>query len=164
MVPLITNYAQFFISTTMPAITSITNVGTNSWNILFNAYHLLVTGNIIILSGFTDLANSWNGTFSVTVTSLNQVTINGPTDAPGTIGVATYQSSTKNLIDRGSQAGVIPNTSDVRSGVTYNAGNNIGTCAVPLASQVSIGVAVGATVGTAVLTAANVQQAVIPLL
>lgn len=49
-----------------------------------------------------------------------------------------------------------PAVTDVRSGVTYNAGNLTGTCAVPAASSVATGVAVGNTVGTAVLTQANV--------
>jgi len=49
-----------------------------------------------------------------------------------------------------------PAVTDVRSGVSYNAGNLTGTCAVPAASSVAAGVAVDNTVGTAVLTQANV--------
>jgi hypothetical protein len=49
-----------------------------------------------------------------------------------------------------------PAVTDVRFGVTYNAGNLTGTCAVPAASSVAAGVAVDNTVGTAVLTQANV--------
>jgi hypothetical protein len=54
--------------------------------------------------------------------------------------------------------------SDVRSGVSYAAGALTGTAAIPAAGSVALGVPVDATTGTAVLTAANVQSAIIPLL
>lgn len=52
--------------------------------------------------------------------------------------------------------GLLPATSNVRSGVTYNSGSSVGTMAVPAANSVAAGVAVDNTVGTAVLTQANV--------
>jgi hypothetical protein len=49
--------------------------------------------------------------------------------------------------------------SDVRSGTVYANGNLTGTCAVPGAGSVSLGVPVDAGFGTAILTTANVQSA-----
>ena len=48
---------------------------------------------------------------------------------------------------------------DVRSGTVYALGNLTGTCAVPAAGSVALGVAVDATTGTAVLTPAAVWDA-----
>lgn len=70
--------------------------------------------------------------------------------------VTLVSSSQKTLYDASSVAGVFPATSDVRSGVSYNAGNNVGTCSVPSANSVAVGVAVDATTGSATLSPANV--------
>jgi hypothetical protein len=51
------------------------------------------------------------------------------------------------------------NEADVRSGTSYALGNKTGTCAVPAAGSVALGVAVDATTGTAVLTPAAVWDA-----
>jgi len=51
-----------------------------------------------------------------------------------------------------------PATGDVRFGVSYGSGQ-VGTCQVPAAGSVALGVPVDATTGTAVLTAADVQSA-----
>lgn len=69
--------------------------------------------------------------------------------------VTLVSGSQKTLIDAASTLG-FPSTSNVRSGITYNAGNLTGTCAVPSASSVVSGVAVDNTVGTATLTPSNV--------
>jgi hypothetical protein len=50
--------------------------------------------------------------------------------------------------------------SDVRSGTVYASGNLTGTCAVPAAGSVSLGVPVGSGTGTAVLDPAAVASAV----
>jgi len=47
--------------------------------------------------------------------------------------------------------------SDVRSGTVYANGNLTGTCAVPAAGSVALGVPVGSGTGTAVLTAAAIR-------
>jgi hypothetical protein len=52
-----------------------------------------------------------------------------------------------------------PIAANVRSGVSYGGGNLTGTCAVPAAGSVSLGVPVDAGFGTAILTTANVQSA-----
>jgi hypothetical protein len=70
-------------------------------------------------------------------------------------GVSTYTdffTSDNNL----NQAAI----ADVRSGVVYANGTLTGTCAVPAAGSVALGVPVDNTVGTAVITAAGVRSAV----
>ncbi len=52
------------------------------------------------------------------------------------------------------------NPTDVRIGTVYASGNLTGTCAVPAAGSVALGVPVDATTGTAVLTAADVRAAI----
>jgi hypothetical protein len=51
------------------------------------------------------------------------------------------------------------NPTDVRSGVSYASGTLTGTCVVPAAGSVALGVPVGNTTGTAILTQAAVQSA-----
>jgi hypothetical protein len=51
------------------------------------------------------------------------------------------------------------NEADVRSGTSYALGNKTGTCAVPAAGSVALGVPVDNTTGTAVLTPAAVWDA-----
>jgi hypothetical protein len=57
----------------------------------------------------------------------------------------------KTLIDA-TQNAAMPAATDVRSGVSYASGALTGTCAVPAAGSVALGVPVGAGFGTAVLT------------
>lgn len=72
--------------------------------------------------------------------------------------VVIFRDASLNQITLVNPASVVtpPAVTDVRSGVSYNAGNLTGTCAVPAANSVAAGVAVDNTVGTAVLTQANV--------
>jgi hypothetical protein len=64
----------------------------------------------------------------------------------------------KTLVDQTATVSY-PAASNVRAGVSYAAGSLVGTCAVPPASAVSLGVAVDNTTGTAILTQANVTTA-----
>jgi hypothetical protein len=50
----------------------------------------------------------------------------------------------------------LPSISDVRSGTIYGSGNYTGTLAVPLPSQVALGIATDNTTGTGVLSASDV--------
>jgi len=52
-------------------------------------------------------------------------------------------------------SGLLPATSDVRSGTTYNAGSSTGTLAMPAPNLVQLGVPVDNTVGTGNLTPAD---------
>jgi hypothetical protein len=61
----------------------------------------------------------------------------------------------KTLIDA-TQNAAMPAATDVRNGVSYAGGAATGTCAVPAAGSVSLGVPVDAGFGTAVLTPAAV--------
>lgn len=61
-------------------------------------------------------------------------------------------SSKKTLIDAASVSGALPAASNVRYGISFNAGNSVGTCYVPSASSVAYGVNVDNTTGTAILT------------
>ena len=53
-----------------------------------------------------------------------------------------------------------PGVGNVRFGTSFSNGNLTGTCHIPAAGSVALGVATDNTVGTAVLTAANVQTAI----
>jgi hypothetical protein len=64
----------------------------------------------------------------------------------------------KTLIDSSASAGH-PAITNVRSGISYANGNLTGTCAVPSAGSVALGVAVDNTTGTAILTQADVETA-----
>ncbi len=66
----------------------------------------------------------------------------------------------KTLVDAAGVVGILPDVSNVRSGVVYSGGNLIGTCAVPPAESVALGVPVDATTGTAAITAASIRAAV----
>ena len=61
----------------------------------------------------------------------------------------------KTLIDA-TQNAAMPAATDVRSGVSYASGAQTGSCAVPAAGSVALGVPVDNTTGTAVLTPAAV--------
>jgi hypothetical protein len=62
--------------------------------------------------------------------------------------------SAKTLVD--ATQGQMPAATDVRNGVSYASGVLTGTCAVPAAGSVALGVPVDATTGTAALTPASV--------
>lgn len=66
-----------------------------------------------------------------------------------------FGTTKKNLVDANA-SGLMPAASNVRSGVVYNGGNSTGTCAVPAAGSVALGVPVDNTTGTAALTPAAV--------
>ena len=96
--------------------------------------------------------------------SLGNTPVSGPirlTDNTGNVvQMVTTTGSIKTLVDTAATSGILPAVTDVRTGVTYSSGNRTGTCAVPAAGSVALGVAVDNTTGTAVLTAANVRTAV----
>jgi hypothetical protein len=79
------------------------------------------------------------------------------TPLTGNLAVITVSGlSQKTLIDYASNTGYFPNVYDVRSGISYNSGNFIGTCIIPAANTVRQGVAVDSGIGTAILTAEDV--------
>ena len=94
----------------------------------------------------------------------------GPLGAPPTNGVIRLSpastnlakfytgTGTKTLVD--ATQGQMPAVTDVRSGVIYASGALVGSCAVPPAASVAVGVPVDATVGTAALTASDIRSAI----
>lgn len=100
--------------------------------------------------------------YEVEYGDLGQSPTSGPVFLfPATSNVALfYRSGTskKTLVDATSSSGLLPNASDVRSGISYNAGNNVGTMGVPGAASVASGVAVDNTTGTAILTTGNIAD------
>ena len=72
----------------------------------------------------------------------------------GTNFVQMRQSNNGAITTMGEVANDYPAQSDVRSGVSYDFGEKTGTCAVPPAGSVALGVPVDATTGTAALSAA----------
>jgi hypothetical protein len=95
---------------------------------------------------------------------LGQTPVSGPIRLTANTGnvaqFVTTTGTTKTLVDTAATSGVLPPATDVRTGVVYSSGNLTGTCAVPAAGSVALGVPVDATTGTAVLTEANVRAAV----
>jgi len=66
-------------------------------------------------------------------------------------------SAAKKILVDANASNVMPAANNVRSGVVYNGGNSTGTCAVPGAASVLVGVAVDATVGTAAVGSADIE-------
>lgn len=71
--------------------------------------------------------------------------------------VATTTTGTVTLVPSGS-VGDPPSAANVRSGTVYHFGAMTGTCAVPAANQVAVGIPIDATVGTAVLRPQDIPQ------
>lgn len=99
--------------------------------------------------------NSANGTAAIYAAKyiLNSTPLNAKTRY-ALNGVSTYVD-----MFTADNTGLGPATSDVRSGISYG-GGLVGTCAVPAAGSVALGVPVGSTTGTALLTGAAVASAV----
>jgi hypothetical protein len=90
------------------------------------------------------------GTFGMSPTSGTGIRLK---KASTNVAVFNYcdTAGAKTLIDATTNA-AMPAASDVRSGVSYASGALTGSCAVPAAGSVALGVAVDAGFGTAVLT------------
>lgn len=69
---------------------------------------------------------------------------------------AVRNSSPKTLVDLNNAANLIPTPANVRSGVSYNYGNSVGTCVIPNANSVVYGVRVDNTIGSGLLSPAAV--------
>jgi hypothetical protein len=135
--------------------TVIVTNGTFTASAFANAVNIVNTGADVRLSG--DFLDHWSGWRAVNGSKWRLGT------AP-TLGQTRYAlagTTDSYFTEFGSDYGVFGNpiAANVRSGTIYGGGNLAGTCAVPAAGSVSLGVPVDATTGTAVLTAANVQSA-----
>ena len=99
--------------------------------------------------------NSANGTAAIYAAKyiLNSTPLNAKTRY-ALNGMSTYVD-----MFTSDNTGLGPATSDVRSGISYG-GGLVGTCAVPAAGSVALGVPVGSGTGTALLTGSAVASAV----
>jgi hypothetical protein len=133
--------------------TVIVTQGTFTASAFVNAVSISNTGADVRLSG--DFLDHWSGWKAVsgakwrlgTAPTLGQTrfALAGTTDSYFTMYGA----------DNGSFGN--PIAANVRSGVSYGGGNLTGTCAVPAAGSVALGVPIDATTGTAVLTPAAIR-------
>jgi hypothetical protein len=98
------------------------------------------------------------GTFGQSPTSGTGIRLK---KASSNVAVFNYcdTAGAKTLIDATTYA-AMPAASDVRSGVSYASGALTGTCAVPAAGSVSLGVAVDNTTGAAFVTGSDIATAV----
>ena len=88
-----------------------------------------------------------------TALSTFRLTLRGETAVAG-------QRPARDLYLTDAYAATYPAAANVRSGTTYGAGNSLtGTCAVPGAASVVVGVPVDNTTGTAAVTAASIRSA-----
>lgn len=116
------------------------------------------------LSSVVGVNSSQNGTtrvYEIEYGDLGQSPTSGPisiVDASSNVclGYRTGGLGKKTLVDATATSGAFPANSDVRNGVSFNSGSNIGTMNVPSPSSVAYGISVDNTTGTAVLTPANV--------
>lgn len=116
------------------------------------------------LSAAVGVNSSQNGTtrvYEIEYGDLGQSPTSGPisiVDASSNVclGYRTGGLGKKTLVDATATSGAFPANSDVRNGVSFNGGSNIGTMNVPSPSSVAYGISVDNTTGTAVLTPANV--------
>lgn len=118
-----------------------------------------------VISSNTSATNIFSGPFITSGLGINPIFVFRwywpDTSPPATY----YQIRSANLAvirplyTADSVAGV-PDASNVRSGTVYGPSNELtGTCAVPPAGSVALGVPVDATTGTAAITAANIRSA-----
>jgi len=99
------------------------------------------------------LISSANGTAAVYAIKF----LIDPTPTTATVRFAKNGSSTYSDFFTADNSLGQASVADVRSGTVYASGNLTGTCAVPAAGSVSLGVPVGDGTGTAVLTAAAIR-------
>jgi hypothetical protein len=105
--------------------------------------------------GICEIEQLEYGTFGMSPTSGTGIRLK---KASTNLAVFNYcdTAGAKTLIDATANA-AMPAASNVRSGVSYAGGALTGSCAVPAAGSVALGVPVDATLGTAVLTAAAIR-------
>lgn len=112
--------------------------------------------------GFAANQTGINRVLEIEYGDLGQSPTSGPiiiSDSTGNQAIFYRPTLTKKTLVDPSAIVSFPSPSNVRTGVSYGSGSFVGTCAVPAASAVSLGVPVDNTTGTAILTQANVSTA-----
>ena len=156
---------------------AIPSGATGSLTVTGNAIAGTATGVVNSAVGFTCTING----IAIASTTAHGVSSSGPcvigssttssNGRPGSSGITTFASSGPTTLGVVNQTngsitmvqstalGDYPATGNVRSGTAYNYGTLTGTCAVPSANQVAVGVSVDNTVGTAVISADSIRDA-----
>jgi hypothetical protein len=147
-----TGGAGFALNNASAGSVTVTN-STFTASAFTNAVNIVGSTSDVRLSG--DFLDHWNGWKAVSGVKWRLGT--SPTLSQTRFALAGTTDSyfTMYGADNGSFGN--PIAANVRSGVSYGGGNLTGTCAVPAAGSVSLGVPVGSTTGTAVLTAAAIR-------
>jgi hypothetical protein len=135
--------------------TVIVTQGTFTASAFANAVSATNTGADVRLSG--DFLDHWSGWKAVNSPRFRLGT--APTLGQTRFALAGTTDSYFSMYGADNGSFGNPIAANVRSGVVYGGGNLTGTCAVPAAGSVALGVPVDAGFGTAVLTTANVQSA-----
>ncbi len=145
-----------------PSATALNNVSTGTMFVtgatftasaFTNAVNIANTAADVHLSG--DFLDHWSGWKAVNGSKWKIGT--APTLGQTRYALAGTTDSYYNMYGADNGAFGNPIAANVRSGVSYGGGNITGTCAVPSAGSVALGVPVDATTGTAVLTAAAIR-------
>ena len=130
-----------------------------------NGYGAGSTSTLISVYGITNPTNQNASVYveELQYGALGNIPVYGPvilTDLSSNK-VLMYRAtaSQKTLVDPVGLAGAVPAATDVRYGTVYNNGSTTGTCYVPPAASVGVGVPVDNTTGTAALTPANIWAA-----
>lgn len=170
------NYGAYNVSTGNMTIVGTVTGGTygagamnNSTGVLTatravgNAWGIGATGMVSTPGVFSNVVGSQTRVSEFEYGSLGQAPTRGAVSCPDATSnvciVHRLGTTKKTLIDAASIAGALPAASNVRYGTTFNQGNTTGTCYVPAAGSVALGVPVDATTGTAVLTPSAVWDA-----
>jgi hypothetical protein len=135
--------------------TVIVTQGTFTASAFANAVSATNTGADVRLSG--DFLDHWSGWKAVNSPRFRLGT--APTLGQTRFALAGTTDSYFSMYGADNGSFGNPIAANVRSGVVYGGGNLTGTCAVPAAGSVALGVPVDAGFGTAILTTANVQSA-----
>ena len=147
------NFSSCFALNNASTGTVIVTQGTFTASAFANAVSATNTGADLRLSG--DFLDHWSGWKAVSGAKWRLGT--APTLGQTRFALAGTTDSYFTMF--GSDFGTFGNpiAANVRSGVSYGGGNLTGTCAVPAAGSVSLGVPVDAGFGTAVLTPAAIR-------
>lgn len=118
------------------------------------------------LSTTVGVNSSQNGTtrvYEIEYGTLGQSPTSGPIELVGAnsnVAVFAVRLSTpKTLVDLNNATNLVPSSGNVRSGVSYNYGNNTGSCIIPNPNSVVYGVPVDNTIGSGLLSPVAVWNA-----
>jgi hypothetical protein len=113
--------------------------------------------------GITAQQNTIVKVYEIEFGSLGQSPTSGPIELiESTSNVAVFATRLglpKTLVDLNNSTNLVPTSGNVRSGISYNYGNNTGTCVIPNPSSVVYGVPVDNTIGSGLLSPVAIWNA-----